>query len=118
MEFLDESLFCRSQRHAMGSEQEGNSVRAYLSPAEVKAVQVLHKHAPYSIDGISQSMFSVARHYGGMTYQGCHYTYVQPHDECVRDDVLKLVARLRKLREKMNRAFPYPEQAQFDLPQV
>jgi hypothetical protein len=68
----------------------------YLSPAELLAAQELHKRAPYAITGISQGMFSIARHYGRMTFQGCAYTYFSEHDECVRDDVLKLVRRLRK----------------------
>lgn len=68
----------------------------YLSPAEVLAAQTLHRRAPYAIAGISQGMFSIARHYGRMTLQGCAYTYFPEHDECVRDDVLKLVRRLRK----------------------
>ena len=68
----------------------------YLSVEEVQAAQTLHKRAPYSIAGISTGFFSIARHYGGMTFQGCKYTYMHGHDECVRDDVLKLVSKMRK----------------------
>jgi hypothetical protein len=75
----------------------------FLSAAEVAAAQVLHKRAPYAITGISCGMFSIARHYGGMTYQGCGYTYIPEHDECIRNDVLKLVVSLRKLEAKANR---------------
>lgn len=73
----------------------------YLTAAEVAAAQALHKRAPYSITGISSSIFSIARHYGGMTCQGCHYTYMGAQfDECVRDDVLKLVTKIRKAEAK------------------
>lgn len=74
---------------------------SYLTAAEVQAAQSLHKRAPYSITGISHSIFSLARHYGGMTYQGCYYTYMAPpHDECVRDDVLRVVTKMRKAAAK------------------
>lgn len=73
----------------------------YLTAAEVQAAQALHKRAPYSVTGISTSIFSVARHFGGMTYQGCNYTYMGAQfDECVRDDVLKMVTKLRKAEAK------------------
>lgn len=68
----------------------------YLTAADVQAAQTLHKRAPYSITGISQSMFSIARHYGGMDFQGCRYVYVPEHDECVRADVMRLVQKRRK----------------------
>jgi len=68
----------------------------YLTAEEVAAAQSLHKRAPYAITGISTSMFSVARHYGGMTFQGCGYTYMPEHDECVRDDVLQLATKMRR----------------------
>jgi hypothetical protein len=72
----------------------------YLTAAELQAVQHLHKRAPYSITGVSRSMFSVARHYGGMTHNGCQYLYVPPHDELVRADVFKVVGKLRREKAK------------------
>lgn len=69
---------------------------SYLTFDEVQAAQMLHKRAPYALCNVSMGFFSIARHYGGITYQGCHYTYMPGHDECVRDDVLRLVAKLRK----------------------
>ena len=71
-------------------------VTSYLTADEVQAVQVLHRRAPYSITHVSHGFFSVARISGGMSYQGCHYTYIPEHDECVRDDVLKMVSKMRK----------------------
>ena len=69
---------------------------SYLTDDEVRAAQVLHKRAPYLITNVSNSFFSIARYYGGMTLQGCSYTYMPSHDECVRDDVLALVTKVRK----------------------
>ena len=54
----------------------------YLTEQEVAAIQTLHRDAPYSIEGISRGFFSVARHSGGMKYQGFSYVYIPEHDEC------------------------------------
>lgn len=69
---------------------------SYLTADEVQAAQALHKRAPFALCNVSMGFFSIARHYGGMTFQGCHYTYMPGHDECVRDDVLRLVTKRRK----------------------
>jgi len=73
---------------------------SYLTAAEVLAAQVLHQRAPYALTSVSRGFFSIARHYGGMTFQGCSYTYMPEHDECVRDDVLRLVTKMRRLKRK------------------
>ena len=57
---------------------------SYLSEREVAAIQTLHRKAPYLIQGVSRSMFSVARLTGGMKFQGCDYEYLAEHDECIR----------------------------------
>lgn len=75
-------------------------MRNYLTKDEVAAAQALHKRAPYVVCNVSESMFSLARHYGGMKLQGCNYTYIAAHDECIRDDVLKMVTKMRKARAK------------------
>jgi hypothetical protein len=68
--------------------------------AAVQAAQSLHKRTPYLIAGVSRSQFSIARHYGGTTYNGEAYTYIHETDELVRDDVLRLLAkRLREQRK-------------------
>ncbi len=70
---------------------------SYLTADEVSAACAkLHKRAPYALCNVSLGFFSIARHYGGLTFQGCKYTYMDGHDECVRDDVLKLVQKMRK----------------------
>lgn len=78
----------------------------YLTDAELDAVQTLHKRAPYAVQGVSQSVFSIARHYGGMTMQGCRYVYIRETDECIRDDVLTMVAKMRKAAAKDKRKAP------------
>lgn len=74
---------------------------SFLTDDELNAVQHLHRRAPYAITGISQGFFSIARHYGGMKYQDCSYTYVSGADECVRDDVFKLVMKMRRKPRKV-----------------
>lgn len=72
-------------------------VTPYLTEAEVDALQDsgLHRRSPYVITGVSSSYFSVARHYGGCTYQGDEYLYDPLSDELVRGDVLAWVAKRR-----------------------
>ena len=92
------------------SERERTS---YLTADEVQAAQKLHQRAPYALCNVSRGFFSIARHYGGLTYQGCHYTYIPGHDECVRDDVLRLVTKLRK--KMASKATALAPQAILDL---
>jgi hypothetical protein len=47
----------------------------------------LHKRTPYGMTNISQTQFSIARHYGGLKFQGDSYTYLPQTDELIRDDV-------------------------------
>jgi hypothetical protein len=88
---------------------------SYLTESEVRAAQALHRRAPYALTNVSQGFFSIARHYGGMTFQGCRYTYMPDHDECVRDDVLQLVTRLRKLQARKAAPQQIQQAAQMDL---
>lgn len=45
---------------------------------------------------VSSSQLSVARHFGGCRAFGRHYVYVPETDELIRDDVVKLLAKIRK----------------------
>ena len=85
---------------------------SYLTADEVRAAQVLHQRAPYALTNVSCSFFNVAPHYGALTFQGCSYTYMPGHDECVRDDVLRLVGKLRRLKTKA----AAPDHEQMALP--
>ena len=86
---------------------------SYLTADEVNAVQKLHQRAPYALCNVSHSIFSLALHYGGCTVDGCHYTYMPGHDECVRDDVLKLVTKRRAKQRKAEQ--PANAQPELDL---
>lgn len=52
--------------------------------------------APERICNVSQTQFSVARFYGGATYQGQRYIYDPTTDELVRTDILKAEQKARK----------------------
>ena len=49
----------------------------------------LHKRTPYGIRHVSMTQLSIARHYGGIKYNGDEYTYLPKTDELIRNDVLK-----------------------------
>lgn len=59
--------------------------------------------APAIIRGVSSSQFSVARHFGGCRAFGRHYVYVPPTDELIRDDVVKLLEKIRKADARTKR---------------
>lgn len=81
---------------------------SYLTADELQAVQTLHKRAPYALRNVSMGFFGVAAYYGGCTVQGCHYTYMPGHDECVRDDVLLFVTKKRRKKPVCNTVAPQP----------
>lgn len=49
----------------------------------------LHRKTPYGMTNVSMTQLSIARHYGGIKYNGESYTYLPKTDELIRDDVLK-----------------------------
>jgi hypothetical protein len=49
----------------------------------------LHRRTPFGMKGVSQTQLSIARHYGGIVYQGDRYIYNTATDELIRDDVLR-----------------------------
>ena len=83
---------------------------SFLTEDELQAAQVLHKNSPYAISGVSGSMFSLARYTGGIRVSGFDYTYLPAHDECVRDDVLKMVKKMRKAMKQV-----VPSSTQLDI---
>jgi hypothetical protein len=44
---------------------------------------------PERIYNVSKSQLSIARHYGGIKFNGAYYTYFPEEDMLVREDVLK-----------------------------
>jgi hypothetical protein len=57
----------------------------------------------YIIKGVSTSIFSVCRHYGGGRIEGANYTYIRETDELIREDLMLFVARLRAQQKKKER---------------
>lgn len=68
----------------------------YLTEAEIEAIQHLPRDTPYCIQNVTQTQFSVARHYGSCKFNGHLYTYFPATDELIRGDVLKFVTKMRK----------------------
>lgn len=71
---------------------------SYLTDAEqiALAVSELNRDTPYGIQNCRHGHFSIARHYGGINYNGRHYIYIPKTDELIRDNVLKWVTDRRK----------------------
>jgi hypothetical protein len=49
----------------------------------------LDRKTPFGMTGVSKTQLSIARHFGGITYQGASYVYNPVTDELIRADVLK-----------------------------
>jgi len=49
----------------------------------------LHQKTPHGIRFVSMTQLSLARHYGGIFYNGEEYTYLPATDELIRRDVHK-----------------------------
>jgi hypothetical protein len=79
-------------------------VGSYLSPDELLLIQRLPQDAPYAINNVRCSIFSLALHYGGITFRGRGYEYMPATDELVREDVVRYVTKLRKLQAKAKKA--------------
>jgi hypothetical protein len=64
---------------------------------------------------VSMTLFSIARHYGGIRFNGHNYTYFPKHDELWRDDVLKMVHGWRRTDAMAKELPALPPQVQGDL---
>lgn len=75
----------------------------HMTEAEIDALQStkLDRATPFAISGVSLSQLSIARHYGGCTFQGRSYIYLPETDELLRDDVVKWLAKHRKAQRKV-----------------
>lgn len=76
-------------------------MKSHLTDEELAALQSspLSRKTPYLMQGVSIGVFSVARYYGGIRYNGQSYTYLPETDELIRDDVIKWLAKYRKGRK-------------------
>ena len=63
----------------------------------------LHQRTPYGMTNVSMTQFSVARHYGGIIFNGERYTYLPRTDELIRDDVLKWKHKQESKRKTPNK---------------
>jgi len=54
------------------------------------------KDSRVAIAGVSHTIFSVSRHYGGATIDGKSFVYFPDEDLLVRDDVIKFVKKLEQ----------------------
>lgn len=88
-EGIDYAAFKKQPAH-------GGHLMTPFTQAELEAMGSLKKGAPFIIRNVTATQFSIARHYGGINYAGHFYAYFAATDELVRDDCLKLVAKLRK----------------------
>jgi len=79
---------------------------SWLTQPELDAVQHLHQRAPYQVQFVSSGQMSIARHYGGMSYNGSHFVYFPDCDSLVRDDVVKLVTKMRKAKKTPDEPVP------------
>ena len=75
---------------------------SHLTDDELTAMQAsdLPREPYFIIRGVSQTQFSIARHYGRCKFNGSDYTYIDDTDELIRDDVLAWLAKRRKVESK------------------
>ena len=62
---------------------------------ELKAKFGADANVAYS--NISMTQLSIARHYGGAKVQGRHFVYNPSDDSLIREDVVKWIAKQKKL---------------------
>lgn len=55
---------------------------------------------PEKIYNVSRSQLSIARHYGGINYNGVEYVYNPVDDSLTRADVLKEAGRVEREEKK------------------
>jgi hypothetical protein len=53
---------------------------------------------PWQFFSVSRTQLSIARHYGGITYNGHGYTYDPTDDSLTRSDVPKAVMKMRRAK--------------------
>jgi len=56
----------------------------------------LDRSTPFGMTNVSTTQLSIARHYGGIKFNGARYTYFPDTDELVRDDVLRWLVKMKR----------------------
>jgi len=72
----------------------------FLTPDEIGWLMLSHGGQQIAWTGVSRTQLSIARHYGGIVFNGQSYTYMPATDELIRDDVLKLIMKARAAAAK------------------
>lgn len=67
---------------------------------EIDSLSILYPGQYIGVANVSNTMFSIARYYGGMEMNGHKYTYFAEADQLWRDDFLKALAKHRKANKK------------------
>lgn len=76
-----------------------------LTPEEIAMLRERFTSLPpLQIGNVSQTQLSIARHYGGCSYNGHHYVYDPTDDTLMRDDAFRAVMRKRRETEKAAKA--------------
>lgn len=75
---------------------------SYLTDDEIEALQTsgLPTDTPYVIRSVSYTQFSIARFYGGITWNGYEYRYIDETDEAIRQDVDQWITKRRKAAKR------------------
>jgi len=60
----------------------------------------LHRQSPFGMTNVSMTQLSIARHYGGINFNGNHYVYNPVTDELIRADVLKWKHKQNRIANK------------------
>lgn len=71
----------------------------------------LHRRTPFGMRNVSKTQLSLARHYGGIKYNGDQYTYLPDTDELIRCDV-------QKWKRKQERALKKDEPTKNEQPEL
>jgi hypothetical protein len=73
-------------------------MQSHITPAELDALQTsaLSRDTPYLIQAVSYGQLSLARHYGGIKFNGAEYFYLPLSDELIRGDVVSWLKKHRK----------------------
>lgn len=62
----------------------------------------LPRKTPFGITNVRMTQFSIARFYGGISFNGDTFTYLPDTDELIRDDVLRW--RVKQLKGEAQNA--------------
>lgn len=71
--------------------------------ADIPADCPLSRDPPYGVAHVSDTQFSIARHFGGCKAWDCYYVYLPLTDELIRWDVMDWLAKKSREQRKAER---------------